>query len=316
MNILTGFISGEKRQRSESPPPADDPTEAHVFAALQKFGPYLVEQLSEKVGISLKATIEATVAAAVEPLQAEIGQLADRVGTLEGQFTSLGSNIDSVLAAKVDSKVAARVGAVDETVRATFEAMDNNVNQCLLSIDTLERKIRSPNTILFGIEESVGEKALDAVKSLLGAASIKEATRVGQRSPNAKRPRPVLIKFDSPAAKHAAFKKAKELRRQFRVSMDDDLSPMQQAIRSSRLPQAQALRQEGWITFWRGANLFKVKAGGVPTKVPLPGTALPPSSATAAPPTSAPAPPPSSSPAMGPGPSTSSRAGGPSTSSA
>jgi hypothetical protein len=135
MNLLSGFISGDKRQRSESPPPADDPTEAHVFAALHKFGPYLVEQLSEKVSISLKATIEATVAAAVEPLQAEIGQLADRVGLLEEQFTSLGSNIDSVLAAKIHSKVAACV--VDETVRATFEAMDNNVNQCLLSLSFL-----------------------------------------------------------------------------------------------------------------------------------------------------------------------------------
>ena len=323
MNIFSGLLSNEKRPRSGSPPPADDPTEAQVFAALQKFGPYLVEQLTDKVGGSLKTTIETSIATAIEPLKSEIGQLTGRVITIEEQFAALGSNLDSMIAAKVDNTVAARVGAVDETVRATFEAIDNNVTTCLLSIDTLERKIRSPNSILFGIEESVGERALEEVKSLLGAASIKEAMRLGKRLPTANRPRPVLIKFDSLAAKHAAFKKAKELRRIFKVSMDDDLTPMQKASRTSRLPQVQALRQEGWVTFWRGDNLYKVKAGGAPLKVPIPvPTATPlssPAAAAAAPPFSATTAPPSSSrraPAAGPGPSTSSGAGGASPSSA
>ena len=131
MNIFSTFInSGEKRPRSESPTP-DDPLETTVLTALQKFLPSLVAQMSEKVVDTLKATIEVTVAAAVEPLKTEIGQLASRVGTIEEQFTFLGSNIDSILDAKVDSKVATRVGTVDETVRATYEAIDNNVNHCL-----------------------------------------------------------------------------------------------------------------------------------------------------------------------------------------
>lgn len=157
MNIITGLLSGEKRQRSDSPTP-DDPLETTVLAALQKFLPSLVAQMSDKVGDTLKATIMVTVAAAVEPLKTEIGQLAGRVGTIEEQFTSLGSNLDSILEAKVDSKVAARVDNVDETVRATYEAMDNNLTECLLSIETLERKLRSPNAILFGVAESLGEQ--------------------------------------------------------------------------------------------------------------------------------------------------------------
>ena len=262
MNILSTFInSGEKRPRSESPTP-DDPLETTVLTALQKFLPSLVAQMSEKVVDTLKATIEVTVAAAVEPLKTEIGQLASRVGTIEEQFTFLGSNIDSILDAKVDSKVATRVGTVDETVRATYEAIDNNVNHCLLSIETLERKFRSPHAILFGVAESLGEKHLAEVKTLLGAPSIYETIRLGKHSPTAPRPRPVLIKFTSVAAKHAAYKKAKDLRRQFSVSMDDDLIPQQKAARMRRQPEVHTLRGEGWITFWRGDQLFKVKAGG------------------------------------------------------
>jgi hypothetical protein len=116
--------------------------------------------MSEKVVDTLKATIEVTVAAAVEPLKTEIGQLASRVGTIEEQFTFLGSNIDSIVDAKVDSKVATRVGTVDETLRATYEAIDNNMNQFLLSIETLERELRSPNAILFGVAESLGRSIL------------------------------------------------------------------------------------------------------------------------------------------------------------
>lgn len=303
-------IFGDKRPRSDSPPVPDDPIETAVLAAFQKFLPSLVTQLSEKVIDTLKDTIEVTVAAAVEPLKSEIGQLAGRVGTIEQQFSSLGSNIDSILDAKVESKIAARVGCVDETVRATYEAIDNNITQCVLSVETLERKLRSPNALLYGVAESSGEQHLAAVKSLLGDSTINEAIRLGPRSPTATRPRPVLIKFASIAAKHAAFKKSKELRRQFNVSMDDDLTPKQKAARTTRFPQVQALRGEGWVTFWRGDNLFKVKAGGAPLKVPLHAPAASPATAAATSPSTAAAPPPSSSPAAGPGPSTS-RASGP-----
>eukprot|EP00884_Botryococcus_braunii_P019902 jgi/Botrbrau1/6596/Bobra.0189s0023.1 len=190
--------------------------------------------------------------------------------------------------------------------RATYEAIDNNVNHCLLSIETLERKFRSPHAILFGVAESLGEKHLAEVKTLLGAPSIYETIRLGKHSPTAPRPRPVLIKFTSVAAKHAAYKKAKDLRRQFNVSMDDDLTPQQKAARMRRQPEVHTLRGEGWITFWRGDQLFKVKAGGAPLKVPVGAPAAPAHAA----PTAAPAP--TSSPAAGLTPSTSSGAAGPS----
>eukprot|EP00884_Botryococcus_braunii_P020159 jgi/Botrbrau1/6827/Bobra.0153s0022.1 len=280
MNLLSGLLSGEKRPPSDSPTPEDpdDPLETTVLAALQKFLPSLVAQMSEKVVDTLKATIEVTVAAAVEPLKTEIGQLAGRVGTIEEQFTSLGSNLHSILDAKVESKVATRVGIVNETVRATYEAIDNNVNYCLC----LHRN--------FGEELTLSKcnpfRGCGDISPLLHALALQSTA--------------VLIKFTSVAAKHAAYKKAKELRRQFNVAMNDDLTPQQKAARTSCLPEVQTLRGEGWITFWRGDQLFKVKAGGAPLKVPVRA------------PTAAPAAPPSSSPAADPTPSTSSRAAGPS----
>lgn len=270
MNIISGLLTGEKRQRSDSPPRADDPWEDKVLTALQKFTPHLISQLNAKLEDTVRDTIQTAVTSAMEPIHAEIAALGGKVVTIEEQVATLTSNLDGIISTTVENTVAIRVGAVEETVRATFEAFDNTIQACALSIDALERKLRSPNSILFGVEESVGEQTLAAVKSLLGASSIKEAVRLGKSSPTTKRPRPVLIKFDSLAAKHAAFKKAKDLRQQFKASIDDDLTPRQQEARARRLPQVQQLRGEGWTTFWRGDNLYKVKAGGAPNKVPLP----------------------------------------------
>jgi hypothetical protein len=291
MNVFSGLLSGDKRPRSGSPPPADDLWESKMLEALKKYTPYLMSQLTDMVAIAIADAIPA----ALEPIRTEIADLGSKVATLEQQVVAITSSLDDNITAKIDASIAARVGVVEETVRATFEAIENKLHECTLSTDTLERQIRSPNSILFGVEESVGEKTLDEVKSLLGAGSIREALRLGKRSATAKRPRPVLIKFDSIAAKHVAFKKSKELRQRFKVSIDDDLTPKQQAARATRLPEVAELRGQGWKTFWRGDNLFKVKEGGPPVKVPLATTqaSRPPSS-----------------PATGPGPSTSSRAQG------
>lgn len=262
-----------------------------MFEALKKYTPYLMNQLTDTVATAIATAIPA----ALEPIKTEIADLGGKVATLEQQVAAINSNLDDNITAKVDATIATRVGVVEETVRATFEAIENKLHECTLSTDTLERQIRSPHSILFGVEESVGEQTLNEVKSLLGAGSTREALRLGKRSATVKRPRPVLIKFDSIAAKHVAFKKSKELRQRFKVYIDDDLTPKQQAARASRLLEVQELRGQGWKTFWRGDNLFKVTEGGPPVKVPL---------ATAK------ASRPPSSPATGPGPSTSSRAEG------
>ena len=89
-------------------------------------------------------------------------------------------------------------------MRAGYEDRDSKFSKCDSSLDALERKLRSPNAILFGVEESVGEKNLQEVKSFLGV-DVKEATRLGKFIAGAKRARPVLIRFNTTAEKHAAL---------------------------------------------------------------------------------------------------------------
>jgi hypothetical protein len=88
--------------------------------------------------------------------------------------------------------------------------------------DALEKTIKSPNALLFRVEESIGEAQLTEVKHLFGAVRIEETRRLGKFDPKSKRPRPVLIRFVSIADKHAAFKKSKVLRQNFKITIDHE----------------------------------------------------------------------------------------------
>eukprot|EP00884_Botryococcus_braunii_P001228 jgi/Botrbrau1/11105/Bobra.0219s0014.1 len=160
--------------------------------------------------------------------------------------------------------------SVEETMRARDELLFNKPAALESQNDALEKTMKSPNALLFGVEESIGEAQLTEVKHLFGAVRIEETRRLGKFDPKAKRPRPVLIRFVSIADKHAAFKKSKVLRQNFKITMDDDLTTKQRGGRAALLPTALALRNEGWTTFWRGDILFKVKGQGPPIKV-IPG---------------------------------------------
>jgi hypothetical protein len=170
----------------------------------------------------------------------------------------------------IDAQIASNQATVEETMRARDELLFNKLAALESQNDALEKTIKSPNALLFGVEESIGEAQLTEVKHLFGAVRIEETRRLGKFDPKAKRPRPVLIRFVSIADKHAAFEKSKVLRQNFKITMDDDLTTKQRAGRAALLPNALALRNEGWTTFWRGDNLFKVKGQGPPIKV-IPG---------------------------------------------
>lgn len=289
-------ILGEKRARPDSPsPPVDGQPKTLGGDALAS----ITSEIKIILRSELNDTIQAAVADALVPFKLQIQQqIGEILAPLQTQLATLVQNME----AKVEAKLNNKLLEVQEIVRAGYEDLDNKFSKCDSSLDALERKLRSPNAILFGVEESVGEKNLQEVKSFLGV-DVKEATRLGKFIAGAKRARPVLIRFNTTAEKHAAYKKSKDLRRRFKVSMDDDLTPKQRAARAALQPQVTALRNEGWITFWRGEYLFKVKGQGPPVKV-LPGV-------FAARPSAPPATTPSAPPATGPGPS--SRAEGPST---
>eukprot|EP00884_Botryococcus_braunii_P003462 jgi/Botrbrau1/13116/Bobra.0187s0073.1 len=179
-------------------------------------------------------------------------------------------NVLEAVQPMIDAQIASNQATVEETMRARDELLFNKLAALESQNDALEKTIKSPNALHFGVEESIGEAQLTEVKHLFGAVRIEETRRLGKFDPKAKRPRPVLIRYVSIADKHAAFKKSKVLRQNFKITMDDDLTTKQRAGRAALLPNALALRNEGWTTFWRGDNLFKVKGQGPPIKV-IPG---------------------------------------------
>lgn len=219
----------------------------------------------------VQTEVQSALSTAFTPLVASLQQQIGGLG--KTILAELKSELHTIVDATVEAKITSKFQIVEETLRAGLEVVENNFSKSVLQIDALERKIRSPNALLFGVAESVEEGQLQEVKSLLGGAKVKEFVRLGKLQVNAKRPRPVLIRFDNVADKHAAYKKAKELRQRFKISLDDDLTPLQRDTRARMMPLATALRTEGWTTFWRGEHLFKVKGSGSPIKV-APGTTV------------------------------------------
>ena len=228
-------------------------------------------EMQKLVQVEVQDSIKSALATALPTFMANLQQHIEGLGAK--LLADLTPQLETLVTKAVEAKLASKFQTVDETMRAGLEVLENNISKSVLRVDALERKLRSPNALLFGVVESVGEVQLQEVKSLLGTATIKESVRLGKPQTNAKRPRPVLIRFDTVADKHAAYKKAKELRQRYNVSMDDDLTPLQQEARDRLKPLAAALRTEGCKTFWRGEHLFKIQGSGSPIKV-APGTTV------------------------------------------
>ena len=120
--------------------------------------------------------------------------------------------------------------------------------------------------MLFGVPESTVE---GEVRRLFADGPdlpsvinhITEVVRLGRKLANAARPRPILIKFNSTAAKLAAFKFSRRLRGRS-ISMVEDLTPEQQKERKRRIPEMQQLISKGYTAFWRGADIFVRSADG------------------------------------------------------
>jgi hypothetical protein len=179
-------------------------------------------------------------------------------------------NVLEAVQPMIQAQIAITQATVEETMRARDELMFNKLTALESQNDALEKTIKSPNALLFGVVESIEEAQLTEVKALFGAVRIMETRRLGKFDPKSKRPRPVLMRFASTADKHAAYKKSKLLRQNFKITIDDDLTTKQRAGRAALLPHALALKNDGWTTFWRGDILFKVKGQGPPIKV-IPG---------------------------------------------
>ena len=125
---------------------------------------------------------------------------------------------------------------------------------------------KSSNLIVYGIPETLddgnvrqlfaGDRDLPSLIS-----NIVETYRLGHFKANAARPRPTLVKFDSPRARNAAFKHSRRLRGRS-LNLAEDLTPGQQEVRRHLLPHYQAFRAQGYTVLWLGATLCFRQANG------------------------------------------------------
>ena len=155
-------------------------------------------------------------------------------------------------------------------LRSEVEAQQNTVAQLQKALEDRERQDKSANLVIYGVLEEDEHSAEDKVNSLFPPSStrdpvpIQEARRLGEpreaRGATAARPRPILVRFKTVAAKHAALKYAKELRAH-KVFLDADLTTTQREARRLKQDRFQELKSHGVKPFWRCERLFFYKDG-------------------------------------------------------
>ena len=132
-----------------------------------------------------------------------------------------------------------------------------------------EKKNRVCNLIMYNVEESEKDEGVqrqtedhekiqiilkEGIKISEHAYHLKKALRLGKRREIGDKPRPLLIKFESPAEKWAILKKAKELKnfrhpKLGRVIIAPDLTPKEQEkdrTMRKQLKDKQEKGEQGW----------------------------------------------------------------------
>ena len=203
-----------------------------------------------------------------------------------------------------ESKLAEKVAILEARVSSLCDRVEHQQDRILQLEHTVEHQklvSKSTNIIVYGIEEHLGD---GEVRQLFGGdrdlqsliPNILETFRLGQLKANAARPRPVLIKFNSPRARNAAFKHSQRLRRRS-LSLSEDLTRSQQEARRRLLPNFQAFKAQGYPVLWRGGTLcFRQADGKVQQWAPGAPPPGPPPARASQEPRVAPAPPATSQP--------------------
>ena len=179
-------------------------------------------------------------------VQEQLEQLAEQVAALQADNTQL------------------RQIVADDRERAAAQhaAMADTVKGLEMQLESVQRTMRSQNILVQGLPEIPGvtpEQALVRACADAGLAeppAFSSASRVGKprEAPNS-RPRPLLVKFYSTAAKHQLFARSKQLRDRA-VYLDDDLTRAQQATRRDLMGAYLSIKEAGKKPYWRQEKLF------------------------------------------------------------
>jgi hypothetical protein len=275
---MLGWVNNALSSPKVLPPPPDkdEPSAKRNRSDRSPNGPTPIP-VEEDPLTSFKNQLVKWVETELQPrlLNMAMESIATAMGDIKlhiaAEMNAAKNELKQQVAQLVEETISNKLATVGEHLRAREELLDNKLHEVASSQEALERKSLSTNMVMFGLLESSGEDCASQVKSLIGSEGIVDVTRMGKFDTKAKHPRPILIKFSSIAAKHAAFKKAKALREK-KIRMDDQLTHGQREGRTRKQPWATTLRQEGWTTFWRGDTLYKTKGQGRPIKVESPPT--------------------------------------------
>ena len=135
-------------------------------------------------------------------------------------------------------------------------------------VEGQDRAMRAMNLVVHNLEEDDGGSGEDTKAAVLRVlpvgADLLDAQRLGQPVRGA-RPRTVLLRFASKAAKHRALRLGKDLRKDG-VRLDVDLTVAERRTRAAKRDRFAALRQAGLRPFWRGAEIFIAREGQTPVR--------------------------------------------------
>lgn len=190
-----------------------------------------------------------------------------------------------------------------QALLARVEASENEMAQLKGAAERQDRASRACHLVVKGLAEAPNDHPnLEGVPALFPgcAATVVEAFRLGRpREGAGALPRPVLVKFSSVSAKHAALKHSKDLRNR-RIYLDNDLTQLQRDQRTRKRDRYQQLKAQGMKPFWRDERLFFYENGRIrEDRVPppaAPASPAPPPPAPSGAPLSAGAPAPAAGP--------------------
>ena len=183
-----------------------------------------------------------------------------RVVRLEKQVTDAEKNKPSA------SYAQALGGQAGADLRKQQDDLTGTVKQLGHQVEQQERQVRARNVMMFSLAEG-SETPLQQVTACLqaagvsGAAKIVQAVRLGvdrraSTGVGPSRPRPVKIVMPAPADAIGLLRHTRRLRQSQHVNIDRDLTPQQSQQRKAQEGAARELRQQGYVTEWRGDQLI------------------------------------------------------------
>ena len=223
----------------------------------------LLEQVEARLSAKMARQNEqfATQLALVEKenssLKGRVAQLEQKVATLER----------SKQPASPWTGAQARETKELSKQQADTEARVTGVQQ---QLELQDRQQRSSHVMVYNLPEDGRQTPLQQVSACLSAAGVPDranilsAVRLGRPSqaPSTStalsKPRPVKATFQAPTDVFNVLRASKRLRERRGITVDRDLTPAQRSIRKSLQPAVKTLRDAGFVTVWRGEQLFYI----------------------------------------------------------